>query len=277
MHHHVDHAVIEQEFGALEAVGQGLADGLLDDPLPGEADDRAGLGERDVAEHGEGGGNPARGRVAEQHDIGQARLLDLLDRDHRARQLHERQDALLHARAARGGDGDERGLLEHRELGGGEQRLAHGHAHGTAHEAEVEGGDHDRHAAHLAVGDQDRLLLLGLDLRLLEALGVAFAVPELERVGRRFRQLDGLVDALVEQHPQALLGADTQVVAAVRADQQVGLELAVEDHLGAGQTLAPQVIRHLLVHQRPDLGADEVGDPIHARSAFMPGLPFAPA
>ena len=40
-HHPVEHAVVEQVLGALEALGQRLADGLLDDPRAGEADQRA--------------------------------------------------------------------------------------------------------------------------------------------------------------------------------------------------------------------------------------------
>ena len=49
----VHHAVLEQELRALEALGQLLADGLLDDPRPGEADQRLRLGEDDVAQPGE--------------------------------------------------------------------------------------------------------------------------------------------------------------------------------------------------------------------------------
>ena len=52
---HVDHAVLEQVFGALEAFGQSLADGLLDHARAGEADERAGLGDLHVAEHRVGG------------------------------------------------------------------------------------------------------------------------------------------------------------------------------------------------------------------------------
>ena len=63
-----------QVLGALEAVGQLLADGLLDHPRPGKADQRAGLGELDVAEHGVGRGDAAGGRVRQHDDIGQARL-----------------------------------------------------------------------------------------------------------------------------------------------------------------------------------------------------------
>ena len=104
---HVDHAVVAQIFGALEAFGQLLADGLLDDARAGEADQRAGLGDMDVAEHGVGGGDAAGRRIGEDDDVGQLRVAERLDRDRGARHLHQRQDALLHARAARGGEHDE--------------------------------------------------------------------------------------------------------------------------------------------------------------------------
>ena len=106
-HHHIDHAVLQQIFGALEPLGQLLADGLLDHARAGEADDGAGLGDGDVAQHGEGGADAAGGRIGQQHDVGQARLLHLIDGDDGARHLHQRQDAFLHARAA-GGRDDER-------------------------------------------------------------------------------------------------------------------------------------------------------------------------
>ena len=47
------------------SLGQLLADGLLDHPRAGEADQRAGLGDVDVAQHGEGGGDAAGGRVGQ--------------------------------------------------------------------------------------------------------------------------------------------------------------------------------------------------------------------
>src|SRR3546814_7999674 len=59
MHHHVDHPVIEQIFGALEAFGELLADRILDHALAREADQRLGLADLDVAEHRIAGGHPA--------------------------------------------------------------------------------------------------------------------------------------------------------------------------------------------------------------------------
>ena len=58
----VEHAVLEQELAALEAVGQLLADGLLDDARTGEADQRLRLGDVQVAQHREAGGDAAGGR-----------------------------------------------------------------------------------------------------------------------------------------------------------------------------------------------------------------------
>ena len=60
--------------GSLEALGQFLADRRFYDPLPGEADQRAGLGDVDVAEHGVGGGDAAGGRVGEDDDVAPRRV-----------------------------------------------------------------------------------------------------------------------------------------------------------------------------------------------------------
>src|SRR5688572_11264490 len=47
---HVDRALLEQELGTLKSFGQRLAGRLLDDARTREADQRAGLGDVDVAE-----------------------------------------------------------------------------------------------------------------------------------------------------------------------------------------------------------------------------------
>ena len=56
------HAVVEQELGGLEALGQVLADGLLDHPRAREPDHRARLGQDHVAEHREARAHAAGGR-----------------------------------------------------------------------------------------------------------------------------------------------------------------------------------------------------------------------
>ena len=184
VHDGVDHAVLEQVFRALEARRQLLADGVLDHARAGEADEGVGLGDMDVAQHGERGRHAAGRRIGQHDDVGQARLLDLAHRDGGAGELHQREDALLHARAARGGEDDQRRLARDGEVGRHHQPLAHRRAHRAAHEAEIE-QRHDGHAAaHRAARHDQRVgRALGLGLRLLEPRVVALGVAELQRIG----------------------------------------------------------------------------------------------
>ena len=140
-HHHVDDAVLQQVFGALKPFGQFFPDGLFDHACAGEADQRAGLGDLDVAQHGERGGDAAGGGIGQHNDEGQAGVFDQPRGDDRARHLHQADRAFLHARAARGGEHDQRRLLQHREARRGDDRLAQSGAHGTADEGELHGGD----------------------------------------------------------------------------------------------------------------------------------------
>ncbi len=75
----VDHPVLQEELGALEAGRQLLADGLLDDPRAGEADERLRLGQDDVAQPGEGGRHAAGGRVEHDRDVGLAHRAEAVD------------------------------------------------------------------------------------------------------------------------------------------------------------------------------------------------------
>ncbi len=153
MHHHVHHAVRFQIFGALEAGRQLLADGLLDHARTGKTDQRAGLGDMHVAEHRIGRRDAAGRRIGEHHNVRLAGFAQHLHRDRGARQLHERQDALLHARAAGGSEHDERRAA----LGGGLKTLDHGlarrHAERAAHEIEILHRRRHRQAVDRAVGD----------------------------------------------------------------------------------------------------------------------------
>ena len=65
-------------------------------------------------------------------------------------------------------------------------------------------------------------------LRLLEPVGVAFLVAEAQGIEGRFGQLNLSVLTLVEQETEAPLGIEAQMMAAVAADEQVRLELAVK-------------------------------------------------
>ena len=187
MHDHVHHAVLGEIFGALEAFRQFLADGLLDHARAGKADQRAGLGDMHVAEHGIGGGDAAGGRIGEHDDVGLLGLAQHLHGDGGARQLHQREDAFLHARAAGGREHDERRLPLHRGFQAVDHRFAGRHAERAAHEIEILHADGHRQAVEAADAELDRVLQAGLGARVLQAVGIAALVAELERIERHLR------------------------------------------------------------------------------------------
>ena len=75
----VDQAMFERELGGLEPFGQLLANGVADNALPGEADERFGLGQDDVAVHSERRGDAAGGGIGDDRDVRQMRRGMALD------------------------------------------------------------------------------------------------------------------------------------------------------------------------------------------------------
>ena len=66
--------MFEQELRSLEALWQGLADGLLDDPRPGETDQGPRLGDIEVSEHRVARGDTASGWIGQHRDEGHSDL-----------------------------------------------------------------------------------------------------------------------------------------------------------------------------------------------------------
>ena len=60
---HVDGAMIEQKFTALESFRKLLSDCLLNDPRTGKADQRLGLRNIDIPKHREACRDPTSGRI----------------------------------------------------------------------------------------------------------------------------------------------------------------------------------------------------------------------
>ena len=266
MHDHVDHAVREQILGLLEALGQLLADGLLDDARSREADERAGLGDVHVAQHRIGRRHAAGGRIGEHHEIGQARLAQLLHGNRRARHLHEREDALLHARSAGGREQDERHALVDRAQHAGDNGFAGRHAERAGHEAEVLYGNDDFLPFEGALGHEHRVVEIGLGLGGLETLRIFAAVAEFQGVVRNLlhRHLD--VFTAVEEGLQPLLRGHPHVVVGAGDDELVGLQILVIDHLPGVGAFDPHVLRHLALARRQeaaDFRTDEIVDPVH--------------
>src|SRR3546814_9984542 len=84
--------------------------------------------------------------IGEHDDIGQAGVVEHLDRDRRARHLHQAEDTLLHPRAAAGGEDDIGAFVGDRGFYAGDERLADREPHRSAHEREILDAD-DRLAA----------------------------------------------------------------------------------------------------------------------------------
>ena len=107
----IQEAVLQQIFGALEALGELFADGLLNHPRAGEADQGAGLGQHDVPQAGKAGGDAAGGGVGEHRDVEAALLGEPLQGGRGLGHLHQGEDTLLHPGPAAGGEKDEGELV----------------------------------------------------------------------------------------------------------------------------------------------------------------------
>ena len=149
---------------------------------PEEAHERPGLGRGQVAGGAQGGQHPARGRMAQVHQVRQARAAVLGDGRGDGDHLHEGGRALLHARPAGAGQGQQRQTLS----GGPPDRRDHpgrgGHAHGAAQEPELPGQDRCRHAVQLDASDEHRLVGPGIGCSPVE-LGTVGGVVGLPAAG----------------------------------------------------------------------------------------------
>ena len=212
------------------------------DSRSGEADQRARLGEVDVAKRGERGEHTACGGIGHDADERHARIGQPAQRGHRLGQLHERQRAFLHACPARGGDDDERQPLGQRVLGGARDLLAHDGAHRAAHEREVHDAHRDTGAGDGARAPHRRVANAGAHARRLEAVGVRLLVDEAEHVDRFRPASCSRKRVAVEQLGDARVDAQPEMVAAARADALVLVELLVVEHLLAVGAARPQVV-----------------------------------
>ena len=263
------------ELRPLETLRQGLADGLLDDPGTGKADQSAGLRQDDIAQRGETGSDPTSGGVRKDGNIQKPFLREAGQRRTGLGHLHQGEDALLHPGTAAGGEQDQGQAVLGGVLNGQGDLLTHGGTHGAHEEAAVQhthyafaapdgagGGDHGLRQAGLALG--------GLHLGPVAGEG--------ERVRRRqlFKQLPE--GAGVQNRAESIVGADGEMVAALGADRQVlrhGFAVAVLPALGTGDGfIAGNVIVPDGLHgqqARSALGEDAV-HPTHASTPLSLSL-----
>ena len=238
----VDQAMLKRELGGLEPFGQLLADGIADNALPGEADERFGFGQDDIAVHGERRGDAAGGGIGDDRDVRQMRRRVALNGARGLRHLHERDQTLLHARAARSGEDDHRQMLGGGTLEQARDLLPHHTAHGPHEERGLHDADGALQARDGTLTGANALLKAGFPALGLKLVKVA---REAERIGL----LDGTVPLLeragIEQVVDALVGGHAQVPAArgahVMPSRQAG---AVEGELAmlAGAPLAAHLV-----------------------------------
>src|SRR5271155_5169897 len=151
----VEETVFEEELGGLETFGQFLADGLFDDARSGEADERAGLGNIQIAEHRVTGGDAARGGIGEDGNERELGFVHAPERRGNFRELHQADDALHHARAARAGDYDERLFLIERAVYGARDFFTDDGAHRAADKTEFHRAADHGAAIQAACGGDD--------------------------------------------------------------------------------------------------------------------------
>ncbi len=239
--------MLQQKLAALETGRQLFPHGLFDHPRSGEADQRFRLGDIDVAQHREAGGNAAGGRVGQHRQVGDAVLGQPGQRRAGFGHLHQRHQGLLHPRPAAGGEADERAVLVQGGLRGADEALAHHRAHGAGHEGKLEGNGDDWNALEPAAhGDQRVFFVMGF-LRLRQPVAVFFAVFEFQKIGR----FDALADfggsILVEKTQQALAGSNRHVMAAFGTDLQVALQFGAVKHRAAFLALVPKSFGNLML------------------------------
>ena len=163
----------------------------------------------------------------EQAEERQPRLVELVDRRDGLRQLHQREDPLLHPRSARARDQQERRPLQDRLVARAHELLPDGAPHRSTHEREVHHRQLERMAVERRSAHHHRVGQTGVQLRLRESLPVGAQVEERERVGRS--HLRRLLDerAGVGEPRDSSACRHAEVVSALRAHPGSRLQLVV--------------------------------------------------
>ncbi len=133
------------------------------------------------------------------------------------------------------------------------ETLAHHRPHRAAEELELEGTGHDRQAFERSGEHHQRILLTGVLLGSAQPVFVALAVAETQRIFGADAGADLGAGVGIEEPLQALPRTDPHVMAALRADMQVALELGAVERRVAGGALDPQAFRD---RARTPLGLD---------------------
>ena len=147
--------------------------------------------------------------------------------------------------------------------------LADHAAHAAAHEVKLEAGHHHADAVHRAAHDNQRVGLAGVFQGFFQALRVLAAVLELEGIDRQNFLADLVAAFSVQKRVQPGARAHAVMVAALRADVLVFLQVGLVEHGLATRALDPQAFGHAAALGRVggrDFGGKQFFEPAHGVS-----------
>ena len=275
--------MLEKKLGGLKSRWKRLLGRVLDDPGAGEPDQRPRFREDHVPQGCKAGGDPAGRGVGQHGNEGKSRRGQPAERRAGLGHLHEREDALLHARAARGAKNDARDFLRDRRLDRAGDLLARRRAQRAAAEAEIQHRQRNRDAMDGARPGDDRFGQAAVTLIALQPFGIGLGIDKLERIAR--------AHALVHLHPGALVKKlrdpeprpDRKMVAALRHHHLVVLDLLVEEDLPGEGVLGVKPLRNVLfprlfdrigglveMHGREGLSAVGKGGDVELQASRLP-------
>ncbi len=221
---------------------------------PGEADQRLRFRQDHVSLHRERGRHASRRRVGQNGKIGHARVAEAGERAGDLPHLHQREDSLLHPRAPRRRDDDQREPLAQGELRRARDHLADDRAHRAPAEGIVENRHDDAPAVEVSGRRDDRVGAPRAGLVLLQPVAVTLRILELQRVDGTHLRVERLPALVVEEESESGIGRKAEVVLAFRADREVPLDFLRVERLAAPLALEEQPLaerRRLLVAHRP--------------------------
>ncbi|QTK80176.1 hypothetical protein AT6N2_C2593 [Agrobacterium tumefaciens] len=256
--------MLQQVFRGLETFRKLFANGLLDDALAGEADFCTWLGDVHIAQHRVGGGDAARRRVGQNHDIRHASFFQHIHCNRGAGQLHQRQNAFLHARATGGREHHKRAALGNSALECLHDGFAGGDAERAAHELEFMHDGDDLQPLQQPNAGKDRIVLLRLCTAVAQAIGIFLGIAKFQRVLRHLRLRQSLIDAAIEKIGKARLCRHLHMIAGRRDNPLVVLKVLMKDHLAGFGALDPEVLRNLgaAAEHGIDPRPNVIGDPV---------------
>ena len=241
----IDEAVVFEELGGLEIGGEILVGGFFDDARASEADHGAGFGEDEIADGGEAGADATGGGVSEDGDVGEAGLGVEGEGSAGFRHLEEAEDAFIHAGASGGGDDDHGDSLLGGALDTAGEFFTDHRAHGGGDEMEIHDGDGEGLGVDGADSADHGVFEAGFFLVAFEANGVAGHAREFEGIDRGEAGVVFLERVGIEEHLDAIAGAEGEVMIALWADAEILDEIEIMDHLGAAGAFLPEAFGEL--------------------------------